>query len=63
MTDKREEALDNMHSATLGLIKLIEIERRHTSGGPSWDAVEVALLDIRDAWEGAKAYEVAALGQ
>jgi hypothetical protein len=43
-----------MHSATLQLIKLIEIETRHASGSPSWRVVEVALLDIRDAWEGAK---------
>jgi hypothetical protein len=57
MADEREEALDDMHSAALELIKLIEIERGCASGGPSWHAVEVALLDIRDAWEGAKACE------
>ena len=54
----REEALDDMHSAAIELVKLIEIERRHVSGGPSWHAVEVALLDIRDAWENAKACEI-----
>ena len=58
MTDEREEALGDMQSGALELLKLIEIERRHASGGPSWHAVEVALLDIRDAWEGAKGCEV-----
>jgi len=55
---RREEALDDMHRVALELIKLIETERKHPSGGPSWQAVEFALLDIRDAWEGAKACEI-----
>jgi hypothetical protein len=58
MDDERKEALDEMHLAALELIKLIGIERRCPSGGPSWHAVEVALLNIRDAWEEAKACEI-----
>jgi hypothetical protein len=54
----RKEALDDMRNAAVELIKLIEMERKAPSGGPSWHDVEVALLDIRDAWEGAKACEV-----
>jgi hypothetical protein len=59
----RGEALDDMHKAALELIKLIEREKRCASGGPSWHEVEVALLDIRDAWEDAKACEVIALSE
>ena len=43
MTDEREDALDEMHRATVELIKLIEIEKRCTRGGLSWHAVEVAF--------------------
>ena len=58
MTHNREETLDDMHKAALLLIKFIENEKRHSSGGASWHAVEAALLDIREAWENAKACEV-----
>ena len=32
MTDEREEALGDIQSGALELLKLIEIERRHASG-------------------------------
>ena len=54
---EREEALNDMRKAALELIKLIEMERSDPSGGPSWHDVELSLLDIRDAWEEAKACE------
>lgn len=54
----REEALKDMRDAAHTLVKLIDIERSDPSGGLSWHAVEVALLDIRDAWEGAKNCEI-----
>ena len=58
MTDERKEALDAMRDAALELLKLIEREKEEPSGGPSWHDVEVVLLDIRDAWEKAKACEI-----
>jgi hypothetical protein len=55
---EREEMLDEMHKAALELIKLIKRERSGGSDGDSWHSVEVSLLDIREAWENAKACEI-----
>ena len=55
---ERDEALNDMRKAALELIKLIERERSDPSGGPGWHDVELALLNVRDAWEGAKAFEI-----
>jgi hypothetical protein len=56
--DNRVEALEDMEKAARKLIQLIGAEKAEASGGPSWDAIEGALLDIRDAWEGCKACEI-----
>jgi hypothetical protein len=60
MTDKLQEALDDMHSYAIELIRLISIESSTPSGGTSWGAVELVLHGIRSAWEDAKACEVMA---
>jgi hypothetical protein len=54
---ERDEALCDMDKAARELIRLIKRERDAASGGSSWDDVEAVLLDLREAWEGAKAYE------
>jgi hypothetical protein len=59
--DDREEALVEMHKAALRLIRLIELEKGNAGGSLNrWHIIERALVDIRDAWEGAKACEISA---
>jgi len=52
----RKKSLTEMRKSALGLIKLIERQIEEPSG--NWHEVEVALLEIRDHWEDAKACEI-----
>lgn len=51
----RKEALEDMQRAMAELFKVIEAEKRRPG---DWKRVEFLLLDVRDAWEGAKCSQI-----